>query len=43
MLLGQLAAVPVWGYVGRAWLNSIFYAAVLLTLSAIIFRRRDFQ
>ena len=34
---------PLWGYVGRAWLNSIFYAAVLLTLSAIVFRKRDFQ
>jgi ABC-type transport system involved in multi-copper enzyme maturation permease subunit len=43
LLLGQLAAVPIWGYVGRAWLNAIFYAAVLLALSAIIFRRRDFQ
>jgi Cu-processing system permease protein len=43
LLLGQLAAVPLWGYVGRAWLNSLFYAAVLLTLSAIVFRRRDFQ
>ena len=43
LLLGQLAAVPVWGYVGRAWLNALFYAAVLLTLSAIVFRRRDFQ
>jgi ABC-type transport system involved in multi-copper enzyme maturation permease subunit len=43
LLLGQLAAVPIWGYVGRAWLNAIFYAAVLLTLSAVVFRRRDFQ
>ena len=43
LLLGQLATVPVWGYVGRAWLNAIFYAAVLLTLSAVVFRKRDFQ
>jgi Cu-processing system permease protein len=43
LLLGQLAAVPIWGYVGRAWLNAIFYAVVLLALSAVIFRRRDFQ
>ena len=37
-----VASVPVWGYVGRAWMNAIFYAAVLLTLSALIFRKRDF-
>lgn len=43
LLLGQLAAVPIWRYVGSAWLNAIFYAAVLLTLSAVVFRRRDFQ
>lgn len=43
LLLGQLAAVPIWSYVGRAWLNAIFYAAVLLALSAVVFRRRDFQ
>ena len=43
LLLGQLASVPIWGYVGRAWLNAVFYAAVLLALSAVIFRRRDFQ
>jgi Cu-processing system permease protein len=43
LLLGQLAAVPLWSYVGRAWLNAIFYAAVLLTLSAVVFRKRDFQ
>ena len=43
LLLGQLAAVPLWSYVGRAWLNAILYAAVLLTLSAVVFRRRDFQ
>ena len=42
LLLGQIASVPVWGYVGRAWLNAVFYAAVLLTLSALIFRKRDF-
>jgi hypothetical protein len=43
LLLGQLATVPVWSYVGRAWMNAFFYAAVLLTLSAVIFRKRDFQ
>ncbi len=43
LLLGQLAAVPTWPYVGRAWLVAIFYAAVLLTISMVVFRRRDFQ
>lgn len=43
LLLGELAAAPLWGYVGRAWLIAIFYAAILLTVSALIFRRRDFQ
>jgi len=43
LLLGQLANVPVAGYVGRAWLVAIAYACLLLTLSAIVFRRRDFQ
>jgi hypothetical protein len=43
LLLGQLANIPLWSYVARACLNSLLYATVLLTLSAIIFRRRDFQ
>jgi Cu-processing system permease protein len=43
LLLGQVPNVPLWGYIGRAWLISIAYACVLLTLSAVIFRKRDFQ
>lgn len=43
LLLGQLATVPIASYVGRAWLNAVFYAVVLLTMSAVVFRRRDFQ
>jgi ABC-type transport system involved in multi-copper enzyme maturation permease subunit len=43
LLLGQLAAIPVGSYVGRAWVNAVLYAVVLLTLSAVVFRRRDFQ
>lgn len=43
LLLGQLASVPLASYVGRAWLNAALYAVVLLTLSAVVFRRRDFQ
>ena len=43
LLLGQLAEVPLASYVGRAWLNAVLYAVVLLTVSAVVFRRRDFQ
>lgn len=43
LLLGQLASVPLASYVGRAWLNAVLYAVLLLTLSAVVFRRRDFQ
>ena len=43
LLLGQLAAVPLAPYVAHAWLNAVFYAVLLLSLSAIVFRRRDFQ
>lgn len=43
LLLGQVVSAPVWSYVGRAWMNAFFYAVVLLALSAIIFRKRDFQ
>ena len=43
LLLGQLSNVPVWGYVARAWVNGICYAVVLLAMSALIFRKRDFQ
>jgi Cu-processing system permease protein len=43
LLLGQLATVPLASYVGRAWLNAVLYAVVLLALSAVVFRRRDFQ
>lgn len=43
LLLGQVPNVALWGYVGRAWIVAIAYAAVLLTMSAVIFRKRDFQ
>jgi Cu-processing system permease protein len=43
LLLGQLSNVPVWSYVARAWVNGICYAVVLLAMSALIFRKRDFQ
>lgn len=43
LLLGQVPEIGVWGYVGRASANAVLYTVVLLALSAVIFRRRDFQ
>jgi Cu-processing system permease protein len=43
LLLGKVIAVPLAPYVLRAWANALFYAIVLLTLSAVVFRKRDFQ
>jgi ABC-type transport system involved in multi-copper enzyme maturation permease subunit len=43
LLLGQIPTVPVWGHVGGAALNALFYVVVLLVLSCVIFRKRDFQ
>jgi ABC-type transport system involved in multi-copper enzyme maturation permease subunit len=43
LLLGQDPSTPVWPFVGLAALHAAFYAAFLLTLSALIFRRRDFE
>ena len=43
LLLGQLPNVHVPLYVLRGWANAIAYAAVLLSFSSLIFRKRDFQ
>lgn len=43
LLLGQDPNVTPWAYVGRASLHAVAYASVLLCLSALIFRKRDFQ
>jgi Cu-processing system permease protein len=43
LLLGEIADVPAWRFVGSAATNALFYAALLLTVSALIFRKRDFQ
>jgi len=43
LLLGQVAEISTRGYLARACLNAVLYAAILLTLSSLIFRRRDFQ
>ncbi|AKV02468.1 hypothetical protein AKJ09_09131 [Labilithrix luteola] len=43
LLLGQISTTAPALYISHAWLNAVFYAVVLLTLSAFVFRRRDFQ
>jgi ABC-type transport system involved in multi-copper enzyme maturation permease subunit len=43
VLLGQIADMPVWPFVGHAALVATAYTAVLLLLSALIFQKRDFQ
>jgi hypothetical protein len=43
LLLGEVAGDPVWGYVGRAALQSLCYATVMLVIGALAFRRRDFS
>jgi ABC-type transport system involved in multi-copper enzyme maturation permease subunit len=42
LLLGQDAAHPLWPYVGSSAMYAFFYTTVLLTLSALVFRKRDF-
>jgi ABC-type transport system involved in multi-copper enzyme maturation permease subunit len=43
ILLGQVPSISVAGYVLRAWVGALGYATALLVLSALVFRRRDFQ
>ena len=43
LLLGQVAQAPLVPYLARGCVNAMLYAVVLLALSAIVFRRRDFQ
>jgi ABC-type transport system involved in multi-copper enzyme maturation permease subunit len=43
LLLGEVDGKPVWPYVGAAAAHAAAWAVVLLVLSAIVFRRRDFQ
>lgn len=43
LLLGQLPNVSLGAYVLGAWTNALLYAVVLLAISTIVFRRRDFQ
>jgi ABC-type transport system involved in multi-copper enzyme maturation permease subunit len=43
ILLGQVPAISLSRYIASAWTNAVLYAVVLLALSAIVFRRRDFE
>jgi hypothetical protein len=43
LLLGEAAGVSIAGYMGMAGAQAFFYAGALLTVSAIVFRTRDFQ
>jgi len=42
LLLGEVATEPVWSYVGLASVHAALYAAGLLVVSALAFRKRDF-
>ncbi len=43
LLLGQVPDVSLWSFVATGAIHALFYATFLLTLSALIFRKRDFQ
>ena len=43
LLLGQVSDEPTWPFVLAASGNAVCWAALLLTTSALIFRKRDFQ
>lgn len=43
LLLGDVVDMPVGRYVLQAGAHALFYATALLALSALIFRKRDFQ
>lgn len=43
LLLGQVPGAPVWPFVASGAMHALFYATFLLTLGALVFRKRDFQ
>jgi Cu-processing system permease protein len=43
LLLGQVPGIPVWGFVATGAVHALFYSTFLLTLSALVFRKRDFE
>jgi hypothetical protein len=42
LLLGRVAGQAVWPYVAQAALHAVCYAAGLMVVSALVFRKRDF-
>jgi Cu-processing system permease protein len=42
LLTGEVAETPLWPYLGSAALHALGWALLLLSLSSLIFRRRDF-
>ncbi len=42
LLLGRIPDIPVWPYVGAAVAHAFFYSVVLVSLGALVFRKRDF-
>jgi len=43
LLLGHIPTSPVWPHVGYAAMTAFFYVLVLVTASALVFQKRDFQ
>jgi hypothetical protein len=43
LLLGEVPDAPLWRFVGTGALHALLYSVILLTLSALVFRKRDFQ
>lgn len=43
LLMGQVPESPVWPFVFTGEIHALFYATLLLTLSALIFNKRDFE
>jgi ABC-type transport system involved in multi-copper enzyme maturation permease subunit len=43
LLLGQVANAPLWPYVTEAGLHALSWALALLSIGALVFRKRDFQ
>ncbi len=42
VLLGQVADLPIWPYVGASALHAAAYSALLLAIAWLMFRKRDF-
>jgi hypothetical protein len=43
LLLGQVSDQPTWAFVANAGAIAVLYAVLILAVSVVIFRKRDFQ